>query len=102
MTRTRTDETGRRLNFAVGLVVFGALCVLAGAVFAGIQSGTFQHPPIFRIIGTLVMIVVADRPALYVRVRSDRHRWASTDVGFLIGMMLLPWELMLLAVAVAI
>jgi diguanylate cyclase (GGDEF)-like protein len=101
LARTRTDETGRRLNFAVGLVVFGAAGALAGTVYTGVASGAFDHSSIFRIIGIVVMIVAADRLTIHVRIRSEQQVWASTDVGFLVGMMLLPGPLALLAVAAA-
>jgi diguanylate cyclase (GGDEF)-like protein len=96
-----TDETDRRLNLTVGLVVVGAVLVVCWAVWTASRSAL---PPGLwpRVAVVLVMMVLAARFVLQVRIRDGYHAMAMTDTIILVGLMLIPGPWLVLCAATSV
>ncbi|GIH13174.1 putative bifunctional diguanylate cyclase/phosphodiesterase [Rugosimonospora africana] len=100
MVYAGTDETDRRLNLTVGLVVvIGSCCALAAAV-ASVRAG--EPPSWFRIASTAVMLGLASRVILQVRVKDSHHGVGIQEAVTLVGLMLVPGHWLVLSTAVAV
>ena len=79
MAATLTDETDRRLNLTVGLVVVLGTTTAGIALWLGISNGELRHPPWFRLLCVFAVLVLAGRFVLQVRIKASVHGMAMAD-----------------------
>ncbi len=104
MPRTDADETDRRLNLTVGLVVAVGSGFLLWSVWTLVRSHGFAGVSWFRAACLAAMLALATRLVLMIRIKSSRHGVGMQDAVILVGLMLVPgqWLVLLTALAVAI
>src|SRR5215468_9447511 len=93
----KDDETDRRLNVAVGLVIAGAVAAIGWAAIHLTATGLSP----WRLALTFATLVIAGRTIIYTRIGSDRHGMWPDDAAIVLALMLLPWPWFIIAVAVA-
>jgi diguanylate cyclase (GGDEF)-like protein len=97
-----TDETDRRLNLTVGLIVVVGIGCLTWAVWAAFHA---EGPvPWFRIVSVAAMLGLADRAVLQIRIKDSHHSVGVQEAVTLVGLMLLPgpWLVLSMTFAVAV
>ncbi|HEY2675194.1 MAG TPA: bifunctional diguanylate cyclase/phosphodiesterase [Rugosimonospora sp.] len=100
MSNASSDETDRRLNLTVGLiVVIGAGCA-AWAIWALPYVG--GSVPWIRILAVAAMLGLSDRAVIHIRIKDSRHTVGMEEPVVLVGLMLLPGPWLVLSTAVAI
>jgi diguanylate cyclase (GGDEF)-like protein len=100
LSNASSDETDRRLNLTVGLiVVIGAGCA-AWAIWALPYVG--GSVPWIRILAVAAMLGLSDRAVIHIRIKDSRHTVGMEEPVVLVGLMLLPGPWLVLSTAVAI
>src|SRR5947209_4805876 len=102
VTNSRTDETDRRLNTTVGLVVALGSFVLVFAIFVGFAADQFSRPPWLRLACVLAIVGLTNRSMLQVRIKASQHGMTMADAGVLIGLMLVPGSWLVVCTAIAV
>jgi diguanylate cyclase (GGDEF)-like protein len=98
------DETDRRLNQTVGLVIVCGTAAVAYAVFRSIVDSEWLRSSgrLSTLLAVTVMIAVADRAMVRFRIGSHRGAISPTDIAILLGFALLPGHLLVVCTGVAV
>ncbi|GAA5189187.1 hypothetical protein GCM10023322_41520 [Rugosimonospora acidiphila] len=100
MGNTSNDETDRRLNLTVGLVVVIGVACVAWAVSSVLDATV--PAPWFRIVSVAAMLGLSDRATIQIRIKDSHHVVGMQEAVILVGLMLLPGPWLVLCTAVAI
>ena len=102
MTRAGSDETDRRLHVTVGLVVVVGAIFTAKAIHDLVQGPGLAEAPWLRILSFTIMVALASRLTLQIRIKSSRQEVNTMDAVTLVGLMLVPgpWLVLLTALVV--
>jgi diguanylate cyclase len=102
----RNDKADQRLGAMVGLVVFlGLVCMaLAVADILGLVGDSHTIPSPWLALAFVLLVVIADRLVVRVRIRSTVHGVSWADAVILIGLAILPlpWVVILTAIGIAL
>jgi diguanylate cyclase (GGDEF)-like protein len=100
LSNAGNDETDRRLNLTVGLIVVVGACCAASAIWAVFHDGG----TIFwlRIAATTAMLGLASRVVLQIRIKDSYHGVGMQEAVTLVGLMLVPGPWLVLSTAVAV
>jgi diguanylate cyclase (GGDEF)-like protein len=102
--RADTDETDRRLHQTVGLVVVSGSAAVIWALWTISRNGGWLAGPWLRILGVAVMLSLASRIVLQIRIKSSQQSVNVLDAIILLGLMLIPgsWLVLITAVVVTV
>ncbi len=102
-TLTMTDSLTyrRRLNRTVAVAVACALAVIASSIWM-IASGSVSDASPFNIVIAAIVIGIAARMMLHLRVGQFRITQSLTDTAMMLGLMTLHWSWLVLVVAVGV
>jgi diguanylate cyclase (GGDEF)-like protein len=73
--------------------------LLVAASIAAIATGDFKPGKAFDVGLVAVVVTIAGRIMLHVRIGSSRHTQSLTDTAIMLGLMILPWPWLVLSVA---
>ena len=104
MRRADTDETDRRLNRTVGLVVVVAAGWVVWALWTIARTSAEQHTSWLRILGVALMLGLASRIVLHIRIKSSQQSVSVMDAVTLVGLALVPgpWLILITATVVSL
>jgi diguanylate cyclase (GGDEF)-like protein len=100
VTRADTDETDRRLHQTVGLVVVAGGAYALWALYMIIRDRAWTAAPWLWIIGVALILGLASKIVLHIRIKSSQQSVNVMDAVMLIGLMLVPGSWLILLTAV--
>ncbi len=101
MTGASSNETDRRLKRTVGLVVVAGAAAVGWAGWR-LVTHDLEHTPWLKVALVLLMLGLASRLVLWVRIKSSQHGVATLEAIMLLGLMLVPGSWLILSTALAV
>ncbi|HWB38036.1 MAG TPA: hypothetical protein VHA75_18620, partial [Rugosimonospora sp.] len=92
----------RELSVLVGCVAALALAVLAAGVVHTAAAGTWTSLLSWRAASVVLMILLAERLIVGVRIRSEGHFLSATNAAILVAATYIPWNALLLTTLVGV
>jgi diguanylate cyclase (GGDEF)-like protein len=99
-TRNNDDVTGKQLRLLIGLVVVLACGAVTWSVVAAVHAD--HRPGAWLLVGLILSIALTNRTVVWMRIRSTKLGISWTEVGVLVGLVLVPPSWLVICTVLAI